>query len=147
MAVENALLRAMIAAAIDQRKNAYAPYSSFHVGAAVLGGSGDKIYCGSNVENASYGLTVCAERVAILKAVSDGEREIRAVVVCADAASSSPGKGGEVVGVAPCGACLQVMAEFAPKDEPLAIITCSPDGTYTQATLEEYLPTPFKLVR
>jgi len=136
MPIEKAELLAMIAAAIGQRKSAHAPYSSFSVGAAVLAGSG-KVYLGCNVENASYGLTVCAERVAILRAISDGEREIRAVVVCAGEDEPAP----------PCGACLQVMAEFAPKDEPLTIVTCSPDGTYTQATLADYLPMPFTLRR
>jgi len=134
MPVEKARLLAMIAAAIDQRKNAYAPYSDFQVGAAVLAGSG-KVYLGSNVENASYGLTVCAERAAILKAISEGEREIRAVVVCAGEGEPSP----------PCGACLQVMAEFAPDDEPLTIVTCSADGSYAQSSLAEHLPRPFKL--
>jgi cytidine deaminase len=132
--LNRARMLAMIAAAIDQRKNAYAPYSNYAVGAAVLGGSG-KVYMGSNVENASYGLTVCAERVAILKAVSEGEREIEAVAVCA----------GEHEPSSPCGACLQVMAEFAPKGKPLAIVTCSPDGMYTQATLDSYLPLPFRM--
>jgi len=136
MPVGKALLLAMISAAVDRRKNAYAPYSNFRVGAAVLGGSG-KVYYGSNVENASYGLTVCAERAAIFRAVCEGEREIRAVVVCA----------GEGEPASPCGACLQVMAEFAPKNEPLAVITCRADGAYTQARLEDYLPRPFRLER
>ena len=78
------------------------PYSRFAVGAAALAASG-KVYTGVNIENASYGLTVCAERVAIWKAVSEGEREIKAVAVVT---SNS---------VTPCGACRQVMAEFAPK--------------------------------
>ena len=134
MPVDKALILAMIAAARDQRKNAYAPYSSFRVGAAVLGGSG-KVYLGSNVENASYGLTICAERVAIFKAISEGETEIQAVVVCAGEGKPAP----------PCGACLQVMAEFAPKKEPMTVVTCSVDGTYTQATLADYLPAPFRL--
>ncbi|MGB9619993.1 MAG: cytidine deaminase [Armatimonadota bacterium] len=136
MPVEKPVLLAMMSAAVDRRNNAYAPYSGFRVGAAVLGGSG-KVYWGSNVENASYGLTVCAERVAIFRAVSDGESEIRAVVVCT----------GEGEPPVPCGACLQVMAEFAPKNEPLTIVACSGDGTYTVADLEEYLPRPFTLNR
>ena len=136
MPIEKARLLALIAAAMDHRKNAYAPYSNFKVGAAVLGGSG-KVYLGSNVENASYGLTVCAERVAIFKAISEGESEIRAVVVCA----------GEREPASPCGACLQVMAEFAPKKEPMTVVTCSADGTYSQATLADYLPVPFRLER
>ncbi len=134
MPVEKAMLLAMIAAAIDQRKSSYAAYSKLQVGAVVMGGSG-KVYHGCNVENASYGLTVCAERVAILSAVSEGEREIKAVVVCA----------GEDVPAPPCGACLQVMAEFAPKSESMTVVTCSADGMYTQSTLDDYLPMPFKL--
>ena len=136
MPIEKAQLLAMIAAALDQRDRAYAPYSKFKVGAAVMGGSG-KVYLGCNIENASYGLTVCAERVAIFKAISEGESEIRAVVVCAGESEPAP----------PCGACLQVMAEFAPKKEPMTVVTCSTDGTYTQATLADYLPAPFRLER
>jgi len=135
MPVEKATLLAMVAAAIDQREHAYAPYSDFKVGAAVLGGTGKKVYLGCNVENASYGLSVCAERVAILKAISEGEREIKAVVVCAGESSPSP----------PCGACLQVIAEFAPKDEPTTIVTCSADGSYEIGSLTDYLPAPFHL--
>ena len=134
MSIEKRLVSRLVAAAREARDNAYAPYSGFKVGAAVLGGS-DKFYFGSNVENASYGLSVCAERVAILKAVSDGEREIKAVVVCAGEGEPAP----------PCGACLQVMAEFAPKNEPLVIVTCTASDTYTQATLADYLPIPFTL--
>jgi cytidine deaminase len=132
MSIEKALILTMIAAAIDQRSKAYSPYSQFAVGAVVMGGSG-KIYHGANVENASFGLTVCAERVAVLRAVSDGEREIKAVVVCAGEAEPAP----------PCGACLQVIAEFSPKDEPTTIVTCAPSGSYTVHTLDDYLPMPF----
>jgi cytidine deaminase len=81
MAVDKAALLAIMAAAKDVRERAYAPYSGFKVGAAVLGGSGKKVYVGSNVENASYGLTICAERVAICRAISEGEQTISAVVI------------------------------------------------------------------
>jgi cytidine deaminase len=84
------------------RDNAYCPYSKFKVGAAVIAENG-RIYTGSNVENASYGLSCCAERVAVFKAISDGQRKLKAVAV------SSSGKGG----ITPCGACLQVIYEFA----------------------------------
>ncbi len=134
MGVEKALLLAMMAAARNARERAYAPYSGFRVGAAVLGES-RRVYTGCNVENASYGLTVCAERVAIAKAVSEGEKSILAVVVFAGETEPSP----------PCGACLQVMSEFAPSDEPLVIVTCSEDGDYVQSTLADYLPHPFRL--
>lgn len=83
------------------RNNAYIPYSKFAVGAALLAKSG-RIYTGANIENASYGLTICAERTAIVKAVSEGEREFEAIAIAAD--TKTP--------VLPCGACLQVMAEF-----------------------------------
>ena len=126
----------LIAAAQTARSAAYAPYSKYTVGAALLTRSG-RVFSGVNVENASYGLSVCAERAAIFRAVCEGEREIRAVVVCA----------GEGEPASPCGACLQVMAEFAPKNEPLAVITCRADGAYTQARLEDYLPRPFRLER
>jgi cytidine deaminase len=134
MPIDEPRLLAMMAAARDQLNRAYAPYSEFKVGAAVLGGSG-RVYLGCNVENASYGLSVCAERVAIFKAISEGETEIRAVVVCVD--GDQPAR--------PCGACLQVMAEFSPRDEPTTIVTCSPDGTCARATLTDYLPMPFVL--
>ena len=91
----------LLKAAEKARENAYAPYSHFRVGAALLGESG-KIYPGCNVENASYGLTICAERAAIFAGVASGEKSFKVLAVAAD--------GDEVV--APCGACRQVMEEF-----------------------------------
>ncbi len=91
----------LIAAAIAARQNAHAPYSNFRVGAAVRAKSG-RIYTGCNVENSTYGLTVCAERVAIFKAVSEGERGFEAAAVCTDAEMLTP----------PCGACRQILWEF-----------------------------------
>ena len=132
--VEKAQLLAMMAAAMDCRQNAYAPYSSYRVGAAVMGGSG-KVHLGCNVENASYGLTVCAERVAIFKAISEGEQEIRALAIAVEDDDVPR----------PCGACLQVMAEFAPEDEPVPIMTAAGDGTYELYMLDDYLPMPFSL--
>ena len=90
----------LIAAAKAVQRNAHAPYSKFRVGAALLTQTG-KIYTGVNVENASYGLTNCAERVAVGKAVSDGHRKFRAIAVVAPSTALSP-----------CGACRQVLAEF-----------------------------------
>ena len=95
--------RDLVRKAVEARDSAYAPYSRFRVGAAVLGEDG-RIFTGGNVENASYGLTVCAERVAVFKAVSEGTRNFTAIAVAAE------GEGP----VSPCGACRQVLAEFSP---------------------------------
>ena len=94
-------MKQLMELARQARANAYIPYSHFAVGAALLGKSG-RIYTGANIENASYGLTICAERTAVVKAVSEGEREFEAIAIAADT----------VKPVLPCGACLQVMAEF-----------------------------------
>ena len=110
------------------REAAYAPCSRFAVGAALLGAAG-RIHRGCNVENASLGLTVCAERTAIFRAVAEGEREFAALVICAEANEPVP----------PCGACCQVIAEFAP-DLPILMATRHARRT---ARLSELLPSPF----
>ena len=92
----------LLSAAREARKQAYVPYSNYRVGAALLGSDG-KIYTGCNVENASYGLTNCAERTAVFKAVSEGEKAFSAIAIAADATAPWP-----------CGACRQVLSEFAP---------------------------------
>lgn len=107
------LWRALVTAATQARERAYAPYSRFAVGAA-LRTSTDRVFTGCNVENASSGLTVCAERVAIWKAVSEGETEFEALAVVTD------------VGVTPCGACRQVLAEFA-GDMPVLVANLTGD--------------------
>lgn len=107
------------------RKNAYAPYSHFAVGAALLAESG-RVYTGCNIENASYGLTCCAERNAIFAAVGAGERRFKMLAVAAD--SPEP--------VAPCGACRQVIAEFG---IPLVVMGNLKEATKTM-TAEELLP-------
>ena len=117
----------LIAQAIEARKRAYSPYSHYKVGAALLGKSG-KVYLGCNVENASYGHTVCAERTAVLKAVSEGEREFEAIAVVTRNGGS------------PCGACRQVMAEFAPE---LTIYIADKNGEYRTTTMSKLLPDMF----
>jgi cytidine deaminase len=117
----------LINRSIEARQQAYVPYSRFPVGAALLTATG-KIYTGCNVENASYGLTVCAERVAIWKAVSEGETEFEALAVATNIAGS------------PCGACRQVMAEFAP-DMPVLIADLS--GQATETSVADLLPLAF----
>jgi cytidine deaminase len=96
------MIEKLVNSAKKARENAYAPYSKFKVGASVLAESG-KIYVGCNVENASYGLTVCAERNAIFNAVVNGEKKILGIAIIADVSKPAP----------PCGACRQVMVEFA----------------------------------
>jgi len=112
------------------RENAYAPYSGFKVGVALFSESG-KVYLGCNVENASYGLTVCAERVAIFNAISEGEHTFKAIVICADETNPVP----------PCGACLQVMAEFGDFD----IFSFNLEGKFLQMRLSDLLPHTFRL--
>lgn len=108
---------------------AYAPYSKFNVGAAVLSGSG-KIYTGCNVENASYGLCNCAERTAIFSAIAAGEKAVRCVVVYTPTKHPTP----------PCGACRQVINEFGPG--AIVISTCDSDQQI-ETTLDALLPAAF----
>lgn len=112
------------------KKNAYAPFSEFKVGAALLTGSG-KIYTGVNVENSSYGGTICAERTAFVKAVSEGERDFRAIAVAAS--------DGEAL---PCGICRQFMYEFEPE---LEVITGVDEENLRVQNLRELLPGGFRL--
>ncbi|KAI8905232.1 cytidine deaminase, partial [Gorgonomyces haynaldii] len=111
--------------AIAAREFSYSPYSKFRVGCALLGKSG-KIYRGCNVENASYGGTICAERTAVLKAVSEGERSFAACAVITDKTDTIP----------PCGFCRQFLREFG-KDLPIYMF--STEGHYTLMTLDELL--------
>jgi cytidine deaminase len=110
-------------------RQAYAPYSKFRVGAAVLAGSG-KIYRGCNVENAAYGLCNCAERTALFSAVAAGERTVRAVVVFTPTAQPT----------APCGACRQVINEFGP--DAIVISVCA-TAARLETTLADLLPAAF----
>ncbi|WP_054937282.1 cytidine deaminase [Moorella stamsii] len=121
----------LIAMAAGAKEKAYAPYSRFQVGAALLT-AGGKVYTGCNIENASYSLTICAERVALFQAVAASEREFVALAVV----------GGDLTACFPCGACRQVLAEFAPE---LEIITGQPGGTVHRRSLKELLPDTFTL--
>ncbi|MGR3309290.1 MAG: cytidine deaminase [Candidatus Brocadiales bacterium] len=109
---------------------AYSPYSHFKVGAAVLA-KGGKIYAGCNIENCSYGLTICAERVAMFNAVSAGEKEFDAIAIVTDSTELTP----------PCGACRQVIWEFS-KD--VAVILTNLQGKQKTTKISELLPTPFE---
>jgi len=119
----------LVQAAKQAQKNAYAPFSKFKVGAALLTAD-NKITLGCNIENASYGLTVCAERVAIFKAVSEGYKKFKAIAVVTSDCSY------------PCGACLQVMAEFAPN---LTVIMSDGRRKTRIVKLKELLPKAFRL--
>ena len=120
--------KALVEAAKKAREFSYSPYSKFAVGAAVLTRRG-KVYGGCNIENASYGITNCAERTAIFRAVSEGEREIVALAIVADSKRPVP----------PCGACRQVIAEFKIPH----IIMANLDDQIQTATCEELLPGAF----
>lgn len=120
----------LIKTAKQASKFAYAPYSKFKVGAAIMSDKG-KIYTGVNIENASYGLTVCAERVAIFKAITEGEKKFKAIAIYTNTKNFT----------APCGACLQVMQEFNPK---LYVILINSKNEIKQYNLSSLLPHAFK---
>ena len=125
----------LIDLAKDAMTRAYAPYSGFQVGAALLCADGT-VYQGCNIENASFSPTVCAERTAIFKAVSEGRREFTALAVCG-------GKDGIIEGIyPPCGVCRQVMREFCGDDFPVYL--AGANGTWQATTLAELLPLSFR---
>ena len=124
----------LISLAKEAMTRAYSPYSGFKVGAALLCSDGT-VYQGCNIENAAFSPTVCAERTAIFKAVSDGRRNFTAIAVCG-------GKDGVITGYfPPCGVCRQVMAEFCGGDFPVYL--AGPDGTWQLKRLAELLPLGF----
>lgn len=123
---------ALCARARDAQGRSYAPYSRFPVGAAVRM-SGGEIFDGANIENASYGLAICAERTAMFAAVLAGARALEAVSVCSDASPPS----------SPCGACRQVLHEFAPDPAAVTVIAINPRGERRSWTLAELLPDGF----
>jgi cytidine deaminase len=116
-------------AALEARKSAHSPYSKFRVGAALLDAE-DRIHTGCNIENATYGLTICAERVAIFKAMSMGIRKFQRIAVATDAAEFTP----------PCGACRQILFEFCGDIE---VVLVAGDGRTKVTSVGELFPSPF----
>ena len=142
------VIRLLIEEAIKARNMAYAPYSKYLVGAALVVPSG-KIYTGCNVENASFGLTNCAERTAVFKAVSEGQRHIDAIAIVggplmegdADLDNSFMSKEKYAY---PCGACRQVLSEFLPESGDISIIVANSVEDYKVFALSELIPYTFK---
>jgi len=120
---------ALVAAALEARQNAHAPFSKFQVGAALEDEAG-RVHTGCNVENATYGLTICAERVAVFKAISEGARKFRRIAVAADTDELTP----------PCGACRQILWEFC---GDIDIILANPRGKAETLHLRDLFPRPF----
>ena len=130
-----ALRAELLAEAREALASAYAPYSNFPVGAAVLLSDGT-IYRGCNVENASFGLTICAERAAVFNAIADGRMDIAAVAVVTSAPRLCK----------PCGACRQVIAEFSQADNPIIVVTACAGGETATETITHLLPDTFALL-
>ena len=122
-------METLLQAALDARKNAHAPYSNFRVGAAIEDESG-RIYTGCNIENATYGLTLCAERVAVFKAISEGARKFKRIAVATDTVTLAP----------PCGACRQILWEFC-GDAELTLVNLQHKTETFQ--LKDLFPRPF----
>lgn len=120
---------APIEAALRARENAHAPYSHFRVGAALEDSAG-RLHTGCNIENATYGLTLCAERVAVFKAISEGVRAFRRIAIAADSDTLAP----------PCGACRQILWEFCGDIE---IVLVNPRGKTESHRLKDLFPRPF----
>ena len=134
--MEKILIEKLIKKAIEMLNFSYAPYSNFHVGAALLTSEGE-IYTGCNIENAAYGPSNCAERTAIFKAVSEGKKEFETIAIVG-------GKNGKIENFCPpCGVCRQVLAEFCKKD--FEIVLAKSTNEYKIMTLEQLLPESFSL--
>lgn len=134
--MEKILIEKLIKKAVEMLNFSYAPYSNFHVGAALLTSEGE-IFTGCNIENAAYGPTNCAERTAVFKAVSEGKKNFVAIAIAG-------GKNGKIEGFCPpCGVCRQVLAEFCKKD--FEIILAKSTDDYKIMTLEQLLPESFSL--
>ena len=121
----------LISQAFEAMKNAYAPYSGFRVGAALLA-CDEKIYQGCNVECASYGATICAERTALVSAIVKGQRDFIALAICADTEDFCT----------PCGICRQLLFEFSPE---MPVLCCNNKGEYEKILVKELLPKGFRL--
>ena len=119
----------LVSVSREARERAVAPYSGFKVGAALLA-AGGRVYTGCNIENASYGLTVCAERVALLKALSEGERSFEMIVVVADTADPTP----------PCGACRQLLWEYC---GDIPVVLANLQKITGEHQMRDLLPLPF----
>lgn len=130
-------IKPLIRQALAARRRAYAPYSKFRVGAALLTAAG-RIFQGCNVENASYGLTICAERAAVAAAVTAGYRKFQAAAI-AGGTRQAP--------LYPCGACLQVLAEFCAPDCPIILIPAGRSAALQRCRLKDLLPRAFKIKR
>ncbi len=121
----------LVQAALDVQRRAYAPYSNFPVGAAIRTVSGD-VFCGCNVENASYGLAICAERAALCAMVAGGQREIESVAIAS------------LGGVSPCGSCRQALVEFG-SNYSVILIDSQTQAVQQRWTMQELLPGAFRL--
>ena len=120
----------LVQKAKEAMDKAYAPYSGFRVGAALVAGSGN-VYTGVNIENISFGATNCAERTAVFKAVSEGETKLKIIAIASDSEDY----------IYPCGICRQVLAEFS--DKSLKVLCSNKKGDIREYTLEELLPNAF----
>ena len=128
----------LVKKAYEAMQYSYSPYSGFKVGAALLCKNGN-IYTGCNIENSAYSPTNCAERTAFFKAISEGERDFKAIAIVG-------GKGGEITDYCyPCGVCRQVMAEFCDDNFKILVLKC--DGGYDTFTLKELLPFSFRCIK
>jgi cytidine deaminase len=127
--MDKKVINRLIKKAIDASKNSYSPYSNYKVGSAILAKNGE-IFTGTNIENASYGTTVCAERIAIFNAVSNGNKDLKAIAIYTKD------------GGFPCGACLQVLAEFSPN---IDVIIAKGLDDYKLYKFSDFLPNPFIL--
>ena len=136
MKLSDEIKKDLIERALEARKNAYAPYSEYKVGACLITADG-KYYTGCNVENASYGATNCAERTAVFKAVSEGRNRIDAIAIVGGRDSE-----GIISYAYPCGVCRQVLREFSDPGEMIIIVAKKADD-YKEYTLKELLPDSF----